>query len=242
MDKLHTFNDGSTLHRMSAKELIKVSIWKGNRILDRKHVDEIKTSIGNDVKRLDSGYRIIEYKELSADDKPIISSYLIDGQHRLTVLKEFFEGSICEHDFDVIVIKKKVECEEDAIEYFNEINNVKPQTWKTDPILVANKYITALTVYFNTKSKKVIRPGRTQRPYLSADRLRDELLKYKDKLEWGTEKVDKFVTWVNEFNTKEVKELHIKSLSDVDTKFIEKAIELKFALGLNLIWIKNYFA
>jgi hypothetical protein len=241
MNILHTFHDGSTLHKMSAKELIKLNIWKGNRILDRKHVDEIKGSVGNAVKRLDSGYRIIQYKELSADDRPILSSYLIDGQHRLTVLKEFFEGSVCEEDFDVIVIKKKVDCEEDAIEYFNQLNNVKPQSWKTDHVQVANKYILALSAKLNTKTRKVIRSGRTQRPYLSADKLRDELLLYKDKLEWNTEKVERFVAFAVNFNTEEIERLNIQNGYGTGSKFTEKAVELEFALGLDLNWVKKYF-
>ena len=120
---LHVYNDGSKLLKMSAKELISIPIWKGNRILDTAHAEHIKAAIGSDVKKLDSNYCIIQYTEPNADGVPVIQRYLIDGQHRASVVRDFFRDTLCEPDFFVTVREKGVESESDAVDYFNAINN-----------------------------------------------------------------------------------------------------------------------
>jgi hypothetical protein len=156
---------------MSAKELIKIPIWKGNRTIEIDHANKIRDAVGANVKMLDSGYRIIHYNESDITGKIVKQSYLIDGQHRVHVLKEHFLGSICEPDFEVVVTEKDVDSETDAISFFNAINNVKPQQWRTDPAILVNKYIVELEKLFNKKTK-FIRNGTTVRPYLSVDNLR----------------------------------------------------------------------
>ena len=120
---LHTFHDGSVLRTMSAKELVRVPIWNGQRTLDKAHAARIRDAVGAAVDRLDSGYRIVYYNEPNTGGKMVRQSYLIDGQHRAEVLREHFLSSLCEPDFTVVVTEKEVESETDAIEFFNAINN-----------------------------------------------------------------------------------------------------------------------
>lgn len=56
---LATLHDGSVLKIIRAKQLINIPIWKGNRIIDMKHVDELAAAVGENVKRLDFNYRIV---------------------------------------------------------------------------------------------------------------------------------------------------------------------------------------
>jgi hypothetical protein len=91
---IHTYHNGATLHKITVKELLKIPIWKGNRILDLAHVAEIQKAIGSNINHLDSGYYIVEYEELDATNTPVLQSYIIDGQHRAAVLKEHFDTTL----------------------------------------------------------------------------------------------------------------------------------------------------
>lgn len=239
---LHRYNDGSILKIMSAKELITIPIWKGNRILDTAHAESIRKSVGDKIQQLDSNYSIIKYTEFSADEKPIQQTFLIDGQHRAYVLREYYHSNLCEKDFSVTVREKTVDTESDAVEYFNAINNVKKQHWKTDPNLLVNNYILALEKHFNkTKKTAFIRPN-TNRPYLSVEKLRDVLLKNSNLLKPSSDHVKEFVEAVNKENQEGVEHLEIMSL--VETKsphYIDRAIALKFSLAVNpeLLWVKK---
>ena len=235
---LHTFHDGATLHKTTAKELLRTPIWKGNRILDTAHVAELQKAIGSNVQLLDSGYRIVQYEELDAANRPVLQSYILDGQHRAAVLKDHFDNTVCEPDFPVLVTVKRVADEEGAIAFFNAVNKCKPQHWKMDPTLLVNKYIAALIKRFNG-SKKVllIRPGATHRPYLSSDKLRDALLLYSKDLKQSSEDVRAFVDRVVRWNTQEVGVSQMTlSLNEVPKKeigILEKSIEMGFLLAFD---------
>ena len=54
------------------------------------------------------------------------------------------------------MIVKQVEDEEEAIAFFNAVNNCKPQIWRLEPNLILNKYISALTKQFNTNKKMLL--------------------------------------------------------------------------------------
>jgi len=242
---LHIFHDGSELHRMKAKTLIEIPIWKGNRILDVAHVAEIEKAIGSHINHLDSGYHIVQYEELDAANRPILGTYIIDGQHRAAVLKEHFKGSLCEPDFDVLVTQKRVTDEEEAIAFFNAINKCKPQAWKSDPLLIVNKYVAALTKRFNgTKKTLLIRPGATHRPYLSSDKLRDQLRLSAGILKQTSKEIQEFVDRVVVWNTQELGAWQMaQTLNTVpkkETTVLEKSIELGFLLAFDssLKWIR----
>jgi len=228
---------------MSAKELMKIPIWKGNRILDITHVEEIKQAIGPHVNRLDSGYSIVKYNEEHADGTIGPSSYLIDGQHRASVIRDFYTEALCQPDFLVTVREKDVESESEAIEYFNVLNNVKAQSWKTEPNILINMYIKALETQFN-KNKKclLIRSDKaTKRPYLSANTLREILAKDIELLKHSNEFITKFVECVSKHNKEQLEyfslELTRENVKDANIK--ERATSVHFALAydVKLRWV-----
>jgi len=148
---LHTFSDKSILKRISAKTLVGIPVWRGNRHIDMNHVNQIKNDIGDDIQKLDKTvFHVVIYNE---DNK--LQKYLVDGQHRKSVIQSYFEENFCIPDFDVLVIEKKVEDESEAIEYFNTINNVKPQH-DDDINNMVNKYIKALEDKFNKDKKNIL--------------------------------------------------------------------------------------
>jgi hypothetical protein len=230
MDLLHTYSDGSKLFRMSAFALTRIPIWKGNRIIDIQHVDNIKKSIEYNAQLLDSGYKIIQYEEMDENNKYVKKSYLIDGQHRISVVTDYFENVQNAKDFQLTVTEIRVDSELEAIEYFNKINNVKPIQYEEDPNLIVNKYIQKLILCFPQKSK-LIRTGITKRPYLSVDKFRDVLKKRIDICKKMS--VDKFAEECKFINSKLIAELEIRSLNqkEKEIKLINRCIELNFALA-----------
>ena len=243
---LRTFSDGSKLRLMSAKELVTIPVWKGNRIMDEEHAKTIRKDIGNRIDRLDSSvFRIIQYSELNSQNQYVLQNYLIDGQHRAHVMRTHFQETVCEPDFQVLVIEKRVESESDAIDFFNTLNNVKPQQWSHDPKLLVNKYLVALDAQFNKDKKtQLIRMGATKRPFLSGDSLREALEKVAEKLKQDDDHVQAFVQKVVRWNEKAVQDIQMKLLQEKEAKhsnLIEGVQKRKFALAYNakLPWIKD---
>ena len=114
---LHTFHDRSVLRRISARDLIKIPIWKGNRTIEVAHAEEIFCAIGGNVRCLDSSiFRIVKYMEMNASGALQEQKYIIDGQHRAYCIKKFFDETVCEPDFDIVVMEKVVDDETEAIE------------------------------------------------------------------------------------------------------------------------------
>jgi len=230
MELIHTYSDGSKLFKMSALALIRIPIWKGNRIIDLEHVKNIKESVDFKAYLLDSGYKTIQYDELDENNKPVKKTYIIDGQHRISVVSDYFENIEDVKDFLVTVTEIKVESETDAIEYFNKINNVKPIQFKEDPNLIVNKYLQRLIASYPVKSK-LFRNGVTKRPYLSVDKFREALIKKVDNLKKIS--IEKFIKECKTINTKTIQELEIRSLNEKEKeiKIINKILELDFALA-----------
>ena len=230
MDLLHIYSDGSKLFKMSASALMRIPIWKGNRIIDLDHVKNIKESIDYKAYLLDSGYKTVQYDEMDENNKPFKKTYLIDGQHRISVVEDYFENIQDAKDFSVTVTEIRVDSEADAIEYFNKINNVKPIQFKEDPNLIINKYIQRLLTSYPVKSK-LFRNGATKRPYLSVDKFRDALLKRVDNLKKIS--IEKFIKECKITNTKIIQELEIRSLNEneKELKIILKILELDFGLA-----------
>jgi hypothetical protein len=230
--------------QIGAKELKEIPIWKGNRILDEAHAQEIYKGVGGNVKWLDSSiFRIVKYSEMNASGALVEQKYIIDGQHRAWCIKKFFDSdTVCEPDFEVFIIEKTVEDETEAIEYFNSLNNVKAQHWKQDPAILANAYIAALEKKFKNKHK-LIRPGVTKRPYLAAEKLRDALKESSALLKPGAENIGRFVDAVVAWNTKELKALEMRMIvaEEKDKGIMENCIDKKFALAFDprLKWVKD---
>jgi hypothetical protein len=235
---MHTFHNGSVLRVCTAKELVKIPIWNGNRTLDKEHANRIRDAVGSAVTQLDSGYHIITYNEPDTTGTPVRQSYIIDGQHRAHVLREHFLSGMCEPDFPVVVTEKSVESEADAIEYFNAINNVKPQRWRTDPAILANQYIAELERTFNGKTK-FIRPN-TVRPYLSVEKLRDVLKENITNLAQEPAAIRAFCQRVLAKNQQMLAQSDMLLLSGhKDSRYYERASEVKFMLAVDpkLPWV-----
>ena len=239
---LHTYNDGSILKVMKARDLINIPTWKGQRTLDKEHTEEIKLAVGSDVNVLDSGYSIIRYKEETTDGRIIMSSYLIDGQHRASIIRDFYNNTICESDFNVTVTEKTVESESDSIEYFNKINNVKAQQWKLDPNLLINNYISALEKMFNKKCI-LIRPGKTARPYLSVDNLRAVFSDNIGYLKHTKNDILKFINLTEKHNSTGIRDFNIDMMqnSTKDFSIKERSVRANFTLAYDtkLKWVKT---
>ncbi len=229
---LFTFSDDSVLRKMSARDLAKLRIWKGNRILNPEHKQSIASSLKNGVKGLDlKPFHIVTYP-VEEDGDEEICSFVVDGQHRLSIIKESET-----QDFDVLVIEKKCKSESEVIQYFKLLNHTRAIEWKEDPVLVANTYIKALEEAFNTGKEKKLRMKATHRPYLYIEYLREELIKRKvghsgktpaQFVEYAKIKNEEFLTY-------------FKNLKEKDS-LQEKAIRLEFCLALDpkMKWLDGF--
>jgi hypothetical protein len=243
---LHTLNDGTTVRCMRASALLKIPVWKGNRIIDSAHVAAIAASIEGNVKRLDSGYHLVKCPVEDAGGATILSTYLIDGQHRHAVLHQAFDVMSdverAMEDFDVLVFEHTVASEIEIIDAFNTLNSVKPIQW-SEPVLVVNTYIELLEKEFNVGKSKMIRGGTTRRPYLSVERLREALTDFAlaGRLRPRRDAVARFVERVREWNTREVAGAGVAALgaSGKDADRMLHAAGLKFMLAYDprLPWI-----
>ena len=238
MELLHIYNDNSRLYKMSARSLIQIPIWKGNRILDIQHAQNINDDINGKAYLLDSGYKIIKYTEYDNENRPIKKWYLNDGQHRAHVVSNYFEKHVDAKDFIVTVTEINVESEEDAIIYFNKINNVKPIQFEEDSNMIINKYLVKLCVAF-PKNKNLIRNTATKRPYLSVDKFREYLQKYIHELKKVP--VELFVRRCLTTNERLLNELSTYDKTHKEHRLISRILELQFALAWDdrFLWLKE---
>ena len=238
---LYTLHDGSQLLTMGAKDLVRIPIWKGNRILDMDHVKKIKDGVGKDIRKLEYCYTVAKIIEEDAAGKPIEARYIIDGQHRHRVISDYFQQTLCEPDFPVIVLEKQVSSERDIISKFNELNTQKPIDWKCDPVLLANDYIFHLCLAFNTKKETFLRGSATKRPYLSTEALRNEFVACSHLMSDSAEEVAAFIQRVIAYNTREVAHapMAILHATKLNAGILQKAAAHKFMLAVNLSWIQK---
>lgn len=228
---IHTFSDRSVLKKIKAKELAGIPVWKGNRFIDLEHSKNIGSAI-NKIENLDTTiFRVVKYKDENVEQK-----YLVDGQHRQLVIKNYYEETtLFAINFDVLVHEKTVDSEAEAIEYFNAINNTKPQQ-DNDPKRMADKYIIAL----EKKFPKLIR-FETRRPFLSNDLLRKVLEENSSMLKQSNEYVKRFIERVNAWNNKKVQEYGLGLIETKELSVLKSCIDKKFVLAFDpkLPWIKE---
>lgn len=178
---LTALSDGSRLFKISAKELAAIPTWHGNRIVDQAHVHILNSLVGHP-KQLDiKPFHIVRYNAEQEDGTNKEVTCIVDGQHRVEVLKKY----LAEHEesfdkafenFDLLVIDKFCTDEQEVVKYFKILNTTKNIEWHDDPRLVANRYLEALCSKFNTKKRQLIRNGNTRRPYVSLEVLRDHMV------------------------------------------------------------------
>ena len=233
--ELHTYNDGSVLKKTTIQALLKIPNWKGNRILDERHAEKLAYSIES-MESLDKGYFVIVIEEPDAAGKITEQRYIVDGQHRLSILRKTYFLS----DFSVTVTEKYVNSESEAIEYFNSINSSKPIHWEEDPIMIVNRFLAALEKEFNAGLKKsdlLIRNTKTVRPFLCIEDVRQALIPLVDRLK-GMKPVE-FAANVRVWNTRKLTDLEL-AVSQAPDGMSEKCIARKFALAdrfSSLPWI-----
>jgi hypothetical protein len=221
---LFNTSDGSSYCSYSAKTLSQTPVWKGNRVIDMTHVDRIREGLKGHIQLLNSNpFRVAFIKE---EDKEVI--YIIDGQHRHHLLKEYFQRPEAT-DFTVLVARKRFRSEDEIIDYFKLINTTKSIPWKEDPVLCANTYISAIMKQFNTDPKfPLIRAGKTKRPFMSADKLREALIA-KRVYDWKKGPVE-FAEECIAKNDEKTEGLKVK---DTLTPMEHKALEYQFALAID---------
>ena len=236
MEFLHKYNDGSCLYRMSARAICRVPIWKGNRIMDMTHVQQLKQSIGEKITTLDSGYKIIRYTEEEEKGEMVKKSYIVDGQHRIHILQDAFTTMGPEVDFIVTVTEIELASEDEAIRYFNQINHAKPISYTEDERMIVNRYLEAILRIFDSKLR-LIRQGATRRPYLSSDRLREQLIKQIHFIR--NLKPSNLAIYCQEVNLRLIENFKKdtqQNTSDKDRSMKQKMIELDFGLAWDDKW------
>ena len=139
----------------------------------------------------------------------------------------------------VTVTEIYVESEIDAIQYFNQINNVKPIQFEEDANMILNRYLDKLIKAFPIKMNFF--RSSTRRPYLSIDKFREILQKKVNELRKIS--VDKFIERCKEVNDNIIVELRekAKNESDKEIKMMRKMIEMNFGLAWDdrYRWLDN---
>jgi hypothetical protein len=178
---LTTLSDGSTLYKVSAKELATIPTWHGNRIVDQEHLRVLQSSVGHP-RQLDiKPFHIVRYNVEQENGIVKEEVFIVDGQHRVEILKNYladytpsFENPF--EEFQLLVVEKFCADEQEVGKYFKILNTTKNIEWNEDPRLVANRYLEALCSKFNTKKRQLIRNGKTRKPYVSLETLRDQMV------------------------------------------------------------------
>jgi hypothetical protein len=176
---LFEYHDGSLLKMMKASAIADMDIWKGNRIVDLAHCLAIRREIGDDIDHLDlKPFHVVRYMKEVEQGRTEHVKEIVDGQHRATVLRDFFVSKgddWSKYDFDVLVIVKCCKDEQAIIEYFRTLNHTKAIEWQEDPNMIANRFLDALLRRFNSSSKQMIRQGKTRAPYIGVEAVREEI-------------------------------------------------------------------
>lgn len=236
---IHTFSNMAVLRKMQARDLIHIEIWNGNRTLNHEHKRQIVESLKIGVHGLDlNPFHIIRYPIEDPDTgEQLFKTYIIDGQHRASILKDAYTVNTEALYFDVIVIEHSCSSEEDAIRYFKILNTTHAVEWKDDPKLLANKYVAGIEKEFNKGKTKFVRQHGCHRPYLSLEKLRDAIIKYKIH-----EKGRKLADFVSFARTKNLETCeYFKALGE-NEKLIERSVAMGFCLALDetFKWMEEF--
>ena len=225
---LHKFSDGSILKCMSAKDLSKIPVWFSQRTLDEHHREKIQRKIQNDIESLDGSlYHLVEY-ESEESDEPVRS--IIDGQHRASVLKDYYEKNTEGKDFQVVVKVKYCSSTDEAIQYFKILNTTKSIEWKEDPNLVAQKYIKVLLKEFENDKTKFFRESKTKRPYVQVEKLQT-ILTRGGLVTHLSLSPEEFAKKAKEWNDQKLEQLI--ELPRIKTSIESSAVQIGFVLGLD---------
>ena len=232
--RLFTFHDKSILRSMPVQDLIKIPIWEGNRILDEDHKTEIAKQVGNRIQDLDiHPFHVVCYVEEQEGGGKELVYKIIDGQHRVKVIKEYCATVDSAVNFPVLVVEKRCADASDVIQYFKVLNHIKAIQWKEDENMVIMSYILAMMDYFaevgGVEYRKYFKNSKTQKPYLDITAFREVLR----KRPWGLPKLQAMT--VHEFaeqmwmeNTQILEKIAAKPNKN---KVEEKALAIRFGLA-----------
>jgi hypothetical protein len=242
MSILFQLANGGVAKILRAKELVGIPVWKNNRIIDHGHVVEIQRDV-KDVRVLDHNYHIAILKEEDAGGNPVEQRYIVDGQHRHQVLIQYFRDELCAADFDILVYERHFENESQLIEYFNDINKMKPvDQWK-DKKLILNNYVKAMEEVFHSRKTIYLRDARCHRPYLSTERLREALEEHLAMLPATAQGAKDFAEKAKAWNDAAVmNELFVLGIRGTKKRdFFEKGAKIGFVLAYDdkFAWIKE---
>lgn len=236
---LHTYNDGSRLMRSTVYDLLKLAVWKGQRILDLEHAKRLKDSI-DDIRNLDSDFHVIVRREPHVDGRMIVEvREVVGGQHRLYILREARDSSFFP-DFPITYTEKSVEGEEEARAYFNKVSSSKPMHFDEDPSLLVGRFLVELEKEF-TPAKKAdicIKSHKTMRPFLNIEDVREVLKKHHIDSLQRIKPMD-FAKRVWDWNRAKVIEFGVRLTQPDAPPMMEKCHKRNFALAYDpkLPWI-----
>jgi hypothetical protein len=240
---LHTLQDGTEVRLLSARLLIAIPVWKNNRNLHKDHVDKLLRDTAKNPKVLDHNYFVGVLEEEDAAGKSVEQPYIIDGQHRYHVLRQYFQQPHAE-DFEVMVYQKRCSTEAELIDTFNAINTIQPLKLWEDEASILNSYVESLMYEFNKKKVQWIRPGNPRRPYLSSEALREGLRAVLPHLVKSQEGAEEFARQARLWNDRHVKDadgfvLEIRARKDAE--MFEKGAKAGFVLAYHekLRWIED---
>lgn len=230
MNLKHKFSDGSKLYIMSAQQLCDINIWHGNRLLNEEHAKEISTAIAGNINTFENKpFHIVKIQEKTEAGEPMTVRYIVDGQHRVNIMKGIFHSNPFTDDFEVMVIEKTCTSELEISQYFKILNNTKAIDYKEDPKLLANEYVNALQAKFGVN---LIKSVRTRAPYMCTESLRNEFVKRRVGTEIGALKPDDFAERVYSKNT----ELLLLN-ADTQDERIKRMTNIGFMLTMDWNWL-----
>jgi hypothetical protein len=225
---LHVFSDRSILRKTTARDLCKIPIWHGNRILNEDHKKQIADHIEG-LKSLDlKPFHLVTYPCEDETGVEEIKTFIVDGQHRVTILKEAFYANPETENFDVLIVEKACASQAEVTTYFKLLNTTRAIEWKEDPVMLAAPYVNIFEATFNknkSKNNKLVRSGATKRPYMSLDKVREAIIKRIDVVTKRTPQ--EFIEYVVAKNAEWLGDARVHPNKD---KNLERAILLEFIL------------
>lgn len=231
-------HDEHILCLSSAREFAFLPFWEGNRLVKEEHIKEIQTSLDEGPHALTKTlFRAIAIME----ENGAVQWYVFDGQHRASVLRHYFTDNPFYDDFQILVMWKMYDSKDTSLIHkdFLDCNRASPIEWTVDPNMMANAYIDALLHKFQdcpvekgkkgkgAKGKSFFREGKTKKPYISIDKLREDILKRYSNIGW-TKSPEEFAEQAFQVNERILEGLSAK---EGRTTSETSMLELGFALA-----------
>jgi hypothetical protein len=232
-------HDDHILCLSSAREFSSLPFWEGNRLIKEDHIKDIQASLVEGPHALTKTlFRAIAIME----EEGTVQWYVFDGQHRSSILRQYFVENPFHEDFQILVMWKMYESKDTVLIHkdFLDCNRASPIEWTVDPKMMTNAYIDTLLHKFQppsstkktkgtkgTKGKSFFREGKTKKPYVSIDKLREEILKKYSTIGW-TKSPEEFAEQAFQVNERILEGLSAK---EGRTASETSMLELGFALS-----------